>query len=97
MKKLLFLLPILLLMWCSISIYDYDNVKQHCNMSGHIVVLKPRYYDEYMCIRENDYCQNRCSELIKDSYWTLNDTRGNKWWFPESVSKTLDRCLEKCN
>lgn len=62
-------------------IKDYDEIKDDSKIN--------RSYDFKRCT-------DICSDYISNAYEDLNDSRWNKWWFPESVSKSLDDCFNKC-
>lgn len=51
----------------------------------------------YRCLPKGEYCRRDCADFIHDAYSDMNDSWGNIWGFPESVSNSLDKCVDKCN
>lgn len=55
-----------------------------------------QWYGSESCHEKFSFCSWNCSKSIDRSLANINDTRWNKWWFPDAVTEQLNQCIEMC-
>lgn len=78
----------LILAWCkTVTEQDRFNI---CKSYG------TWYIYAGACYELRDYCMSMCSRSINNALSDINDTRGNKWGFPDAVTEQFNLCVERC-